>query len=129
MRGSYVSWQWRMIQNLKRNWLSVQNWHEEFDKFWPEHSKIWKISTLIGCFRPKQIMFELKKYRGVCFMALNILCSKHNSSEMAIQFYFKFCIILYQMVQISRFFWEPLDLTTVLPISSIKRSSPEFLIL
>ena len=64
-----------------------------------------------------------------CFMALNILCSKHNSSEMASQFYFKFCIILYQMVQICRFFGEPLDLTTVLPISSIKRSSPEVLIL
>ena len=41
--------------------LSVQNWHEEFDKFWPEHSKISKICTLIGCFWPKYIMLELKK--------------------------------------------------------------------
>ena len=24
--------------------LSVQNWHEEFDEFWPEHSKIPKLS-------------------------------------------------------------------------------------
>ena len=23
--------------------LSVQNWHEEYNKFWPEHSKISKI--------------------------------------------------------------------------------------
>ena len=30
--------------------LSVQNWHEQFDKFWPEHSKISKISILKGCF-------------------------------------------------------------------------------
>ena len=48
-----------------KNWrgidLSVQNWHEEFDKFWPEHSKISKSCTLIGCFWPKYIMFELKK--------------------------------------------------------------------
>ena len=41
--------------------LSVQNWHEEFDEFWPEHSKISKICTLMGCFWPKYIMFELKK--------------------------------------------------------------------
>ena len=52
---------WREID------LSVQNWHEEFDKFWSEHSKISKICTLIGCFWLKYIMFELKKYRVVMF--------------------------------------------------------------
>ena len=40
-----------------KNWreinLSVQNWHEEFDEFWPKHSKISKICTLIGCIWPK----------------------------------------------------------------------------
>ena len=41
--------------------LSVQNWHEKFDKFLPKHSKISKKFTLIGCFWPKYIMFELKK--------------------------------------------------------------------
>ena len=51
----------------RENDLSVQNWHEEFDKFWPKHSKISKICTLMGCFRPKYIIFELKKYRGVMF--------------------------------------------------------------
>ena len=40
--------------------LSIPNWHEQFDKFWPEHWKISKIWTLIGCFWPKYIMFELK---------------------------------------------------------------------
>ena len=44
--------------------LPLQNWHEEFNKFWPEHSKI---CTLIGWFWPKYIMFELKKYRGIMF--------------------------------------------------------------
>ena len=37
-----------------KNWrgidLSVQNWHLEFGKFWPEHSKISKMCTLKGCF-------------------------------------------------------------------------------
>ena len=41
--------------------ISVQNWHEKFDKFWPEHSKIFKKCTLTGCFRAKYKMSELKK--------------------------------------------------------------------
>ena len=28
------------MQNWRPINLSVQNWHEEFDEFWPEHSKI-----------------------------------------------------------------------------------------
>ena len=53
--------------------LSVQNWHEEFDKFWPEHSKISKICPLMGFFWSKYVMFELKKSIGeFCLMALNI---------------------------------------------------------
>ena len=47
--------------------LSVQNWYEEFKKFWPEHSKVSEICTLMGCFWPRYIMFELRKYRGVMF--------------------------------------------------------------
>ena len=65
-QGNYVLWQWRKMQNLKRNWL-VQNWHEEFNKFWPKHSKISKICTLMGCFWPKYIMLQLRKYREVMF--------------------------------------------------------------
>ena len=54
-----------MVQKLNSNWLSVQNWHEEFDKFWPEHLKISKIFTLKGCFWPKYIMFEPKKVQRI----------------------------------------------------------------
>ena len=53
--------------------LPVQNWYEEFNKDWPEHSKISKICTLIGFFRTKYIMFELKKRIGeFCLLALKI---------------------------------------------------------
>ena len=45
--------------------LSFQNWHKEFDKFWPEHSKVSKVFTLLGFFWAKYIAFELKKYREV----------------------------------------------------------------
>ena len=47
--------------------LLFQNWHKEFDKFWPEHSKVSKIFTLMDSFWAKYIFFELKKYRGVMF--------------------------------------------------------------
>ena len=47
--------------------LSIQNWHEEFDKFWPEHSKISKICTLMGSIWPKYTMFDLKKVQRSYF--------------------------------------------------------------
>ena len=47
--------------------LLFQNWHQKLDKFWPEHSKVSKVSTLIGSFSAKYMLFELKKYRGVIF--------------------------------------------------------------
>ena len=47
--------------------LSFQNWHEEFDKSWPEHLKISKISTLMGSFWAKYILFELKKVQRSYF--------------------------------------------------------------
>ena len=46
---------WREID------LLFQNWHKEFDKFWPEHSKISKVFTLMVSFWEKYILFELKK--------------------------------------------------------------------
>ena len=58
-------------EGLRKIWrgtdFSCQSWHEEFDKFWPEHLKVSKSFTLIGSFWAKYILFELKKYRGVIF--------------------------------------------------------------
>ena len=39
--------------------LSFQNWHKEFDKFWPEHSKVSLIFTLMGFFWAKCVLFKL----------------------------------------------------------------------
>ena len=47
--------------------LSFQNWHKEFDKFWPEPLKVSKVFTLMSSFLAKYILSELKKYRGVIF--------------------------------------------------------------
>ena len=42
-----------------------QNWHKEFDKIWPEHSKVSKIFILMGSFWAKYKLLELKKYRVI----------------------------------------------------------------
>ena len=77
-------WAWNLRESMYhdnkewcKNWrgiyLSVQNWLEEFDKFWSKHSKFSKICTLMGFFWPKYVMLELKKSIGeLCLMALNI---------------------------------------------------------
>ena len=54
-----------------KNWrgidLPVQNWDQEFHKFWLEQLKISKICILMDCFWPKYIMLELNKYRTAIF--------------------------------------------------------------
>ena len=48
-------------------YFSFENWHKKFDKFWPEHSKVSKIFTLMSSFWAKYILSELKKCRGIIF--------------------------------------------------------------
>ena len=62
--------------------LSFQNWHEEFDKFWPNHSKFSKICTLVGSFWTKYIIFELKKYREVLFDGTEDWCKIWRKTDL-----------------------------------------------
>ena len=55
---------WRRID------LSFQNWHEEFDEFWPEQLKVSNIFILMCSFWAKYILFELKKTEELSFMKL-----------------------------------------------------------
>ena len=82
LQGSYVSWQWRMIQNLKRNWLvsSKLTWG------------IWRILTQAlenlknllfnWLLWPKYIMFELKNYRGVMFDGTKDWCKIWRKTDL-----------------------------------------------
>ena len=58
-------------EELRKIWrrtdLSFQSCHEKFDEFWTEHLKVSKIFILMGSFSAKDILFGLKKYRGVIF--------------------------------------------------------------
>ena len=62
--------------------LSFQNWHKEFDKFWPEHSKVSKIFILMGSFWTKYILFELKKYRWVIFHDIEEWCKIWRKTDL-----------------------------------------------
>ena len=70
---------WRIWRGID---LSFQNWHKEFGKFWLKHLKVSKIYSLMGCFRPKFIMFELKKYRGVIFEDAREWCKVWRKTDL-----------------------------------------------
>ena len=61
----YNNKEWRRIR--KEIDLPVQNWHDEFNKFWHEHLKEQKLYTLMGWFWRKYAMFEIQKYKEVVF--------------------------------------------------------------
>ena len=56
-----MSWEWRMMQNLKRTWLVNSKLTWEIWWILTQALENLKISTLMGCFWPKYIIFELKK--------------------------------------------------------------------
>ena len=65
MQRNIVSWPWRLMQNLKKNWCSFKNERNlvNFD----EVLEVSKIFTFIGSYCAKYLMFDLKKYRRVIF--------------------------------------------------------------
>ena len=63
----YVSWQWKIMQNLKRSWLVVSKLTWGIWQIWPEHLKVSEISTWMRSFWTKYILLELKKYIRVIF--------------------------------------------------------------
>ena len=65
--------------------LLFQNWQKEFDKFWPESSKVSKIFTLMGSLWSKYILFELKKYRGVIFHETEEGCKNWTAIDSSFQ--------------------------------------------
>ena len=74
VQRKYVSWHWRVMQNLKKkkqktkkkNRFLVSKMRRSW-WIWFEHSKVKRIFTSIGPFRAKYITFDLKIYRRVIF--------------------------------------------------------------
>ena len=80
-----LTFTWKMMQNLTRNWLAVSKLTSQFDEFWPEHSNGSKICTLMGSFWPKYVIFELKKYRRVMFDSTEDWWSIWRKTDMCFQ--------------------------------------------
>ena len=55
---NYTEKRWKIYGEID---LSFLNWHKQFDKFWLKNAKVSNIYTLMDCFWPKYLMFELKK--------------------------------------------------------------------
>ena len=92
---------WRGIDS------SFQNWHKEFDKIWPEHSKISKIFILMGSFWAKYILFELKKYRGVIFHDIEEWCKIWRKTVLLHgKWHEEFCKFSWEHLRVSKLeFW------------------------
>ena len=67
VQRSCLSSNWRGYKIWRRINLSFKNLDMEFVKFWPKHSKVSKIFTLMGSWWAKYKLFVLKKYRGIIF--------------------------------------------------------------
>ena len=69
VQRSYLSWHWRVIQNSERNRLIVcfKIDMRNLTNFDLSTWKLQKNFPLIGSFSAKYVLFELKKYRGVFF--------------------------------------------------------------
>ena len=52
-RRSYLSWQWKVIQNLKKNWLAVWKMRWGMWQIFTRALESLKIGTLMGSFYPK----------------------------------------------------------------------------
>ena len=65
VQKNYLSWHWKKIQTLKKNWLFV--WKMTWEIWWTliQAVESLKIYTLMGYFCRKYVRFELRKYIGV----------------------------------------------------------------
>ena len=74
LQWSCVSWQWRVTQRFKRNWLVVLKLTWTWQILTRALRKSKEFFVLICSLWPKHILFELQKYRGVIFHDTEELC-------------------------------------------------------
>ena len=70
VQRNYLSWHWRVMQNLKKNGLVVRKMTWRVWQILTRALESVKIGTLMGSFCPKYKMYEPKIYRGVIFMRM-----------------------------------------------------------
>ena len=90
LQGSYVSWESRMTQKLKRNWLLSSKLAWTIWRILIQALKNLKILhfnglTLMGCLWSKYIMFDPKKYKGVIFDSTEYWCKIWRKTDFFFQ--------------------------------------------
>ena len=90
LQGSFMSWQWRMIQNLKRNWLVSSKlkwgmWQILTQKFCPKnvHFNRLLLTKVYNAWAKKRIEEVLKvmqnlKETGLCFLKIFVYRLKNS---------------------------------------------------
>ena len=68
VQRSYLSWHWRVMHILKKNWLVV--WNRQFGKFSPEHLKLSKLGPWWDPFVQSRKVMTLKFIEELCVMAM-----------------------------------------------------------
>ena len=85
VQRSYLSWHWRVMQNLKKNWLVVWKMTWEIWHIFTWAIESVKIETLIGYFCPKYKSMTLKLTEE-----LHIMTMKNNAKfEVELNCHFK----------------------------------------
>ena len=64
VQRNYLSWHWKVMQNLTKKWLVVWKMTLGIWQILTRALKSVKIGTLMGSFCPKWKMYELKIYRA-----------------------------------------------------------------
>ena len=70
VQRSYLSWHWRVMQNLTKNWLLLGKWNKEFAKFSPEHSKVSKLELWWDSFVQSRKCMSLKFTEELCVLTI-----------------------------------------------------------
>ena len=82
---SYLLWHWRMMQNLKKNWLVVWKMTGAIWQIFTRVLKSLTIETLMGSFYPKQKIYEIKIYREVTCLDNEVRCKIWRRIDMWFQ--------------------------------------------
>ena len=85
VQKSYFLWHWRVMQSLKKNWLWVPKWHEEFGEFYCEQWQVWKFALWCTTFANSTWSFSLKSTEEISLMTLK----KDPNFEENLTFYLK----------------------------------------
>ena len=73
LQKSYVSWHWRVMQKLMKNWLAVWKLSWGIWQFLPEHSKVSELGLWCDPFIQSRKWMSLKFTEELCFMAMKMM--------------------------------------------------------